>query len=474
MAEAAPNLEPLSAVDAAFLSIEDERDPMHVALACLFEKVPELTVGGKLDTQRIVEYHERAAARLPRFRRRLATAPYTGHPFFVEGQDLDWAEHVRCLELPAPGKLSQLKELLGRIYTEPLVRTRPLWETWVIDGLEGGRFATVSKAHHAVVDGVSGVIALSTFLRGSPDPAMPERAALDVTAPSSKELLRADLDRRRSGVRDFARELRAHGSGSGKAAASGVGPWARALLRSSSRTPLNPSHIGALRLFDWARIDLERVRAVKRACDATVNDVVLAIVAGAVRAYLAEAADVDRVEMRALVPVSLHDGSDTHLHNAVSMRILPLFVHERDPRQRLLGIRDAARDSKRSRASDLFELVELLLENGSQRFVRLMLRAALARRPFNLIITNIPGPQFPLYLLGARLLETYPLVPLFINQSVGIAVLSYCGGLYFGFNADAASMDDLPRFVRCVLRSMQELEETFGVVTTGQEVRSLR
>lgn len=461
--------ERMRVVDRAFLSIEDERDPMHIALLGIFDKGPLALADGKLDQERLRRYAREVAANLSKFRRRVVSLPWLDAAFLCDDPNFDLAYHVRYVELDSPGTDAQLKALVSRIFTEPLGRDRPLWEMWCIDGLEKNRFAVVTKVHHCLVDGVAGVAVLAAMLRATPDARLePQPARPTPALPSARELLRLELRHRLKqskallmGIRTVFRRPE-ETARAGRDLARGVGAAMVEWLRRAPSTLLNPPHVGAIRQFDWLTLDFERVRAVKLVARVTVNDVVLATVTGGVRLYL-QRHDVDtaRVRPRAMVPVSLHKPGESHLQNEVSFMLTELPIDEGDPKRRLERIADATRRAKASGQSRALGVLEVLAEHSVPSVVGVLVRLTMAIRPFNLIVTNVPGPRFPLYLLGARLLDAFPLVPLYVSQSVGIAVLSYAGRLHFGFNADTASMKDVSVFKRCVQESFEALEAAY-------------
>jgi WS/DGAT/MGAT family acyltransferase len=460
--------ERLSALDRAFLSIEDERDPMHIALLGIFDKGPLTLDDGQLDRERLRLYSCDVIASLPKFRQRVVTVRWLGAVFLCDDPEFDLDYHVRFVELDPPGNETQLKALVSRIFTEPLARDRPLWQMWCIDGVEKNRFAVVTKVHHCLVDGVAGVAVIAAMLRTTPDTSSTshpvQRAAVH---PSPRELLRSELGHRLAqskallhGVPDVPRSLEETANNQPDLA-RGVRALAQWFRRAPS-TRLNPRHVGAIRRFDWLRLDFERVRAVKRAAGVTVNDVVLATVAGGLRLYLERhGVDPSPLRLRAMVPVSLHKPGETHIRNEVSLMLTALPVDEADPKRRLERIAEATHRAKMSGQSRVLGVLEVLAELTVPGVTGLLVRLAMAIRPFNVIVTNVPGPGFPLYLLGAPLLDALPLVPLYVSQSVGIAVLSYAGGLYYGFNVDAASMKDVSVFARCVRESFEAVEAAY-------------
>jgi diacylglycerol O-acyltransferase / wax synthase len=462
-------IESLTALDSAFLAIEDERNHMHVALTAIFEREPLTTASGQLDTDRILRYARTVMRTLPRFCSRLERVPLLLEPVLVEDPSFDPGQHLRFIELSPPGDDTQLKELVGRIYSEALDRSRPLWEQWFVDRLEGGRIAVVTKVHHCLIDGVAGIEALTSFLSPTPDGPIPaEDPPHARTEPvTRRELLTRELRHRVSGQSALLdvvrRDLHAGRLRPREllGAARRFATTVRHALRPTSRTALNPRRIGAIRAFDGVRFPLDDVRAIKRAAGATVNDVVLAVVTGAVRRYLVHhGEDVTETRFRALVPVSLHQPGG-ELRNEISFMLTDLPVAEVDARARLQAIARATDESKRSGQTEALALAGALADLTVHGAIALAAQCAIRMRPFNVIVTNIPGPGIPLYLLGARLLSVYPMVPLYMNQAVGIAILSYDGNLYFGLNGDSDHMADLGWFAASLLTSFRDLQRAF-------------
>lgn len=457
------NYERLTALDNLFLVFESPTTPMHVGSAAVFETADLCTPGGGVDIDRIRQYTASRLHLIPRYRQRLARVPLEQRNVWVDDPHLDLDYHIPHTSLPKPGDEAQLKQLAANIFAQPLDLTRPLWETWVVEGLEDGRFALLFKVHHCMVDGVSGADLLAVLLTPSPHPSItPGPRWIPRAIPQGAELLRDQLaERIKLPVSLAAHVLRhplAAASEIGTALAA-VGESLAPTLRSASPTPFNQP-IGAHRRFDWAVMDLAAIRDVKNAVDGTVNDVVLASVAGAVRMFLRRrGVDVSGITFRVFVPVSLRSISEHGaLGNRVASWIVDLPLGERDPRQRLLQIRDTTRQLKQSHQARGAEVLTELAEWTSGSLVGMLMRlAAQTTLPFNLVVTNVPGPPGPLYLLGSRMQAVYPLVPLFVNFGMGVALFSHAGRLFWGFNADRDVMPDLAVFVEMLDRAFGEL-----------------
>lgn len=457
--------ESLTALDSVFLTIEDEQNLMHVGLTGVFQLGPLAAPAGGLDMPRVRRYAASVLSNLPRqWRQRVARVPLLRHRVWVDDTGFDLDRHVRYVTLPPPGDDRQLRDLVGRLYSEPLARDRPLWEDWFIDGLLGDRFAVVMKAHHSMVDGVSGIAVLAAMLRADagdrivePEPWTPE------PAPAPGALLLEELRRRAKEPRQLLRAVQSRVAGVELAslrrdAVSGLRSMLRTSLHPSTRTSINPRHIGWERRFDWVTFDLEAVRAVKQNANAKLNDVVLALVTGALRRFLVERGDsVEGLDFRAMVPVSTHATDEQAVHNRVSLMLTPLPLAERSAARRLELIMHTMAHAKSAHQSTAVTVGEQLADLTSAGLLSVAVRGLIHLRPFNIIVTNIPGPQFPLYLLGAELLEAAPMVPLYANQGVGIAIVSYNGKLFFGFNADAAYVEDLSTLTSALSAELDEL-----------------
>lgn len=459
--------ERLTALDASFLELEDDNSHMHVAAALLFRPGPLRRSDGGLEMDKIRDYVESRLEHIPRYRQRIAQIPVEGGPVWIDDPSFNLFYHVRHTSLPKPGSLRQLKRTCGRLVSQKLDRSKPLWEIWVIEGIEGDRFAVVTKVHHAMVDGVSGVDLLAVLLSPTDDSSFePARPWRPRPAPGGAGMLTRELWRRTGLVSGAARRLGdvlsdpAGAIRDSRNALEGLSETLSAGFTPASDTPLNPM-IGPHRRFDWHRLDLGELKSIRTAFGGTLNDVVLATVAGAVRRFLqGRDIEIDGLDFRAMIPVSLRKASEHGaLGNRVAQLIAPLPVTEADPVRRLRTITQTTSKLKRSHQAEASEWLESLGDWTASGALGQLVHAATLRRPFNLVVTNVPGPPMPLYMLGAPMLEPYPLVPLFVNQALGIALFSYCDGLYWGFNSDWEALPDLHDFVTAIEASFRELHE---------------
>jgi WS/DGAT/MGAT family acyltransferase len=447
----------LTAIDATFLAIEDENVHMHVGAITIFEGGALLRDGG-LDFARIRRLAGPALRRNRRFRQRLEHVPLIGQPVWVDDARFQLDYHLRHTALPEPGDERQLKRLFGRVMSQKLDLHKPLWEMWFVEGLPGDRFAVITKVHHCMIDGVSGVDLLATLMdpeaeaeaqRAEEEAAVP-REPLPRPAPSGLELL-ADEARRRLALPLEAlragREALAHPIAGARELAGAVESLREILtpgFEGSSHTPLNPD-IGPHRRFDWMRTPLAEPREIKKRLGGTLNDVVLACVAGGVRRFLeGRGTPVNDLVFRAQVPVDVRTPEEHgELGNRVAMLVAPLPVAEPDPRRRYERVLETTARLKASRQAQGTLLLEKIGEWTSKELLAAVVHLTSQQLAFNIVVTNVPGPQVPVHMLGSRLLEIYPLVPLFSNQGVGIALFSYDGMLHWGLNADWDAVPDL-------------------------------
>jgi len=440
---------------------------MHVASVMLFEGPPP-------PYDDLLEAFERRLPLVPRYRQRLAFVPLgQGRPRWVDDPHLNLRYHVRATALPSPGSEELLKDLAGRVFSQQLDRDKPLWEVWLVDGLEDDRFAVLSKTHHALVDGISGVDIISVLFDTSPQPAAPTDPGdrwLPRPVPSGAQLLGEALLERATVPGEIARSLRAVLRGpqrileGARDAAVGVGAMAWSGLSPAPTTPYNKS-IGPHRRFTWVRADLRELKAIKDELGGTVNDVVLATVAGGLGKHLRRRGqNTDGLELKAMVPVSVRgDLERGALGNRVAAMMAPLPVWCQEPVARLDLVREQLKDLKSGGqavgAQVLTDLSGFAPPTIMGQASRLMSR----QRFFNLVVTNVPGPQFPLYLLGRRMLDPFPMVPLAKNQALGVALLSYDGHINFGLVGDFDLLWDLDDFARDVEDSLRELAAAAGV-----------
>ena len=463
-----PYFEPLSHLDASFLALETPTTHMHVAGVAVFEAGPLQRPGGGIDIERIKAHIQGKLQYIPRYRQRLAFVPAINRPVWVDDDHFNFEYHVRHTSLPRPGRDQQLKLLAGRIVSQQLDRAKPLWELWVVEGLEQDRFAVIAKIHHCMIDGVSGVDLTTILLNVVPTETIEEAPPWTPRpVPNNSQLVVAEAARvarrtvdtltnlptMRSRSREMAKTMGGRAVAAYESLRSG---W----LSTASRTPLNPD-LGPNRRFDWTETSLEDVKAIKRSLGGSVNDVVLAIVAGAIRQFLVEERGfaVDDAEFRVMNPVSTRSPDQKGaLGNQVAMWLVHLPIAEGDVVTRLQKIREETSRLKSTNqalgASTLVELsrgTPLTLISIANRVVGPMIR------PFNLTVTNVPGPQFPMYLLESRMIANYPIVPLWSQHGLGLAVFSYNGHLQWGIHVDFDAVPDTERVALALQNATSEL-----------------
>jgi WS/DGAT/MGAT family acyltransferase len=461
--------ERLSAMDRFFVDMEQHNTHMHVAGTMLFEGGPLRKADGGLDIKRIRDYIASRLHLIPRYRQRLSYVPLENHPVWIDDERMNIRYHVRHTSLPRPGDMEQLKILSGRIMSQKLDRSRPLWELWVVEGLEDDRFAMISKTHHCMIDGISGVDLMTVLMNLTPDDSFEDAPTWNPQPPPGNiEMLRdAALRRMSAPLRALgaAQHVVMNPRSACASVAESVGALGQTLgvgMRGASDTPLN-RQIGAFRRFDWVTLDLTDIKIIKNELGGTVNDVVLATVAGAIGRFLEKRGITDkqqeRMNFRVFCPVSVRPESDRgRLGNQVSGMLVDLPIAEHSPRRRIGKIAETTAHLKEQKQALGAEVLAAVSEWTMPTLLSLAARLAVRTRAYNIIVTNVPGPQIPLYMLGARLLEAYPLVPLFRNQALGIALFSYDGKLCWGFNADWDLMPDLRDFVRSVREAFDELK----------------
>jgi WS/DGAT/MGAT family acyltransferase len=462
--------ERLSALDATFLHLESPGVHMHVGAVAVFAGEALRTPEGGLDFERIRALAEPALRRNPRFRQRLERIPVFGHYAWVDDSQFHFDYHVRLTALPEPGDERQLKRLAGRIFSQKLDLHRSPWEMWFIEGLADGRFAVLTKIHHCMADGVSGADLLAGFMAASADEAGARAAPrwIPRPAPGGARLFADELARRAAlpwkvgatALRLLRQPTQVLEEGSHAARALGNALFSA--LGSASSTPLNDA-VGPYRRFDWTQMDLAALREVKTRLGGTVNDVVLAVVAGAMRCFLERRSlRTEGLDFRAMMPVSVRARDERgKLGNRVAFLIARLPVEEADPAARYRRVLDTTRRLKASDVVEGGELLEGLSDWTLTTLVAQVSRIAARTRSYNMVVTNVPGPERELRLLGARLEEVYPLVPLFSNQALGIALFSYGDRMFWGLNADwdaVPDLHDLPDAIQQELETLRKLD----------------
>jgi len=434
---------------------------MHVGACTIFD-------GPAPDHDQLIEAIVARLHLVPRYRQRLAFVPFEqGRPVWADDPHFNPRYHVRDTALPRPGGEDELKRLAGRVFSQALDRSRPLWELWLVEGLQDGRFALLSKTHHALVDGISGVDIATVLFDAAPDPMPvtgPDAEWIPRPPPSQSQLLADALLERATAPGEIVRGVRAalrgprHLAGRVGEGLVGVGAMAWAGMNPAPPSPFNV-RIGPHRRFTWVRGDLDTFKAIKDATGGTVNDVVLTVVAGALGRYMRlHGHPTDDVVLKAMVPISVRADVDRGaLGNRVSAMWAPLPVGMTDPIQRLLRIRHEMHGIKDSGQAVGAQVLTHLSGFAPPTIVAQAARLQARQRFFNVVVTNVPGPQFPLYLLGHELDAIFPLVPLATNTALGIAIMSYNGQLNFGLSADFDALPDVEMLAEEIESCIEEI-----------------
>ncbi|MGN6255804.1 MAG: WS/DGAT/MGAT family O-acyltransferase [Solirubrobacterales bacterium] len=451
--------ERLSGLDTSFLHLERSGAHMHVASTSIFE--------GSAPTH--AEFRDHIASRLhlvPRFRQKLRFVPLgQSRPVWVDDPHLNLDYHVRQTALPAPGSDEQLRNLAARIFSQQLDRSKPLWELWLVEGLSGDRFAIIGKSHHALVDGVSGVDITTVLFDLDPEPAGTSDKAppwLARPEPTDLQLLSEALKERATSPKEIYRGFRAALRGP-RHVLRGLGATSK-MVTAGMAAPSSVFNveIGPHRRFQMTQTDLAELKRVKDAHGGTVNDAILSIVAGGIGRYLrARGHDTDGLELRAMVPVSVR-APEEHgaLGNRVSAMMAPLPVWCEDPVERLRLMTGEMGDLKSSGQAVGAEILTKLTDFAPGTIVSQAARLQPAQRFFNLVVTNVPGPQFPLYVLGRKMESIFPMVPLARRQALCVGIMSYNGQVNFGLIGDYDAMADLDSFALDLEAATQEVIAT--------------
>jgi diacylglycerol O-acyltransferase / wax synthase len=479
----------LTSLDAQFLALESSRQTGHVGGLAILD--PSTAPGGKLDLADICRLMDERLPQLPPFRWRLVEVPFgLDYPYWVDDEEFDLDFHVRELALPPPGNKLQLSEQVARIMARPLDRARPLWELYLVHGLEGGRVGMLTKIHHSVIDGMSGAEIMGVLLdlepQGREVPPLIERAPGERDgAPGELGMLARGL----LGVPRYpVRLLRSLPSAlpnldeTAFSALPGAGTVARAASRLQrlgrnegevvGRLSLKPPRtsfnrrVSPHRRFVFGQLSLDEVKEVKNAYGYTVNDVIVALCAGAVRRWLIEHDELPEDPLVAQIPISVRSEEEAGTYgNKIVLMHVPLFTNIEDPLERMHKTHEALRTMKeRHRAlpadvlQDANHFIPPAVFSRAARATFALTSSAPGRPSWNLVISNVPGPQFPLYCAGARLEANYPVSVITDGMGLNITVMSYCGHLDFGIVADRDQMPDVWSLIDWLGEALEELK----------------
>jgi len=460
MEPASHELDRLTAIDAQFLTNENENSHMHIGAVMIFEG----------DPPSYDEFKAHIASRLdfvPRYRQKLVYPPYgTGRPLWADDPDFNLNYHLRHTALPGAGDERALKILASRLFSQSLDRAKPLWEMYLVEDLDDDRFAIIIKSHHAMIDGISGVDIGTVIFDVTPDaePIVPKQDWKPAALPSNMSLLER-------GAKELATEpiklgekaigaLRSPSGLVGRVgeSAEGLAEVARALADSAPDVPLNVP-IGPHRRITWTSAPLDEFKRIKDVFGTTVNDVVLAIAAGSIRKWLVEReVDTDGLELRAMVPVSVRsDDERGQLGNKLATMRAPLPVYEPDPVARLEIVSASMDGLKQSKQALGAEVIARLNDFAPPTLLAQAARLTFSTRLFNLLVTNVPGPQIPLYVLGRKLERPFPVAFLAKNHGLAIGVMSYSGQVNIGLIGDFDALPDIGQVRRGLNESLAEL-----------------
>jgi len=461
------HLDRLTAVDASFLSNENSNAHMHVGALLIFEGPPPKYTD-------LVEHVRNRLALVPRFRQKLVTPPLEmGRPLWADDVNFNLTYHIRHTALPSPGGEAQLKRLTARIFSQALDRSKPLWELWLAQGLERDRFAILTKTHHAMVDGISGVD-IGTVLfdfEPVPEPVQIEDDWVPQPPPGTAELVaRGVSDAVATPIHLAQRAVDAvrHPETTARKAAEGLSEIASAFADPAPDVPLNQP-IGPHRRYVWASSELASFKRIKDALGGTVNDVVLAAVTGSLRNWLQRRGlRTEGLELRALVPVSIRTEDERgNLGNRIALMRGPLPVYVADPVRRLRTISEEMAGLKRSKQALGAEVISRFNDFAPPTLLAQASRINFTTRLFNLIVTNVPGPQLPLYVLGRELQDVFPVAFLPENHALAVAIMSYNGKVGFGLLADYDSMEDIEVIGDGIGEALAELEAAAGTAAAA-------
>ncbi|MGE5287271.1 MAG: WS/DGAT/MGAT family O-acyltransferase [Micromonosporaceae bacterium] len=463
----------MSGLDAGFFFGENDKTPLQIASVAVFEGEPP-------SYDDLVRLILTKLPQVPRYRQRVRTIPLNiARPVWVDDQHFQIHYHVRHAAVPPPGDTQELRNLVGRILAQRLDFSRPLWEAWLIEGLQGGRWAVISKTHHCMMDGIGGSDLMTLMFGLSPDEGPPPEPVpwTPDAEPSTASLV---LDGVRATVGESLRQVADIPRLAGRLASDEVADFTNALPEYASRLtyPGPPALNGPAsphRRWWLARTELEEVKRTRRAIGVKVNDVILAAVARGFRDLLRARGVLSADSLvRTMVPVSIRArGQDDMMTNRVSMVLVNLPCGEPDPLRRLELVRAQMASLKASHQ-----------EVGPDTFVRLIgmapvLLPAIARAIIGMhqpvihaVTTNVPGPPIPLYVLGRKLVEVYPYVPIATGFRVSIGIVSYLGGLFFGLTGDFDAMPDIDVLGDGIIAGIHELAQAAESATpvTGEGV----
>ncbi len=451
MASVESGVEKLSGLDRSFLAMERDHAHMHIGATLIFEPGSLVDAVGRVDLKLVRDYTEARLHVLPRYRQRLAEAPVSSDLFWVDDPDFELDRHLHHVTVPAPGDAAALRDVASDLMERPLLHDRPLWEMWVCDGLADGGFAVMLKAHHCLSDGAGAVDLLAALLAVEPSTEIPDAPPFRPRLADTLRVITRDVVRVATRPMRAARALRRaveERDGLGSQLRGRLEAVGEALgdYRHTSATPFNRP-IGPHRRVEWFEAPLAGLGEIRASLGGTINDAVLAVVTSALRGFLLERnVEVGRLLLRALVPVSVRVTDDARRGNQIAMWLVDLPVEEPDPRLRHEQIRSVTGELKHSNRAHGAATLARVTDWTSSALLSSVARLIPLARPFNLLVSNVPGPQIPLHLLDARLRAGFPHAPLFLDQGLAVGLFSYDGRMCWGLISDPEVLPDLDAF----------------------------
>ncbi len=465
----------LSGLDTMFLNLEQPGLPLHVA-SVIFVDPSTAPEGFGYET--IMDVYRNRLHLLPPFRWRLVETPLgLDHPYWIDDPDFDLEYHVRRIAVPAPGDHRTLADIVARIHARPLDRSRPLWETYVIEGMADGTIAILSKNHHATIDGVSGADILGVLLDLEPTPPVPgyrEPMAAEAQPSEGEMLLRSAKGFAKQPLRMGRMAVRAAGALPllGRMAERAAPPQLRERLgeglmdKPLLQAPPSPFNgvISPHRRFAYGSLPLKDVKRIKDAYGCKLNDVVMALTGGALRRYLERTGELGVDPLQAMVPISVRsEDQKGDAGNQVNAMIAVLPTHLDDPAARLAAASSAMNVAKTGNAvpasvlRDFTQFATPALAATASRTIARLRWADRVRTPFNVVVSNVPGPPIPLYLGGARMQGIYPVSAIYDGIGLNVTLFSYRDELQFGLVADREMVPDIWGMLQDFIDEMAEL-----------------
>ncbi len=457
----AKHMDRLSSVDASFLAQEREGSHMHIGGLMIFE-------GPAPSREDFAAHLESRLHLVPRYRQKVSFPRFEmGRPLWVDDPSFNIGYHVRHAALPEPGSVEQLRLLAGRIFSQRLDRSKPLWELWLVEGYERDKFVIINKTHHSLVDGVSGAdltTVLFDLAREGTEVPPPAAAWSPASEPSDAGMVARGVGDLATTPFGLARSALGAAASPGRTlerareAAAGLGEVAWGRVSPAPETPLN-GPIGPHRRMTWARVPLTDLKEIKNEMGGTVNDVFLAVITGALHGWLrSRGVRTEGLEIRSAVPVSVRAAGDAgSMGNQITIMIgrLPTFAD--DPVERMRLVRESMKGLKESKQAVGAEVIASLEDFAPPTIFAQASRLHFSTRMYNLLTTNVPGPQFPLYLLGSEMLELVPIAFLAPDQQLAVAAMSYNGSMTLSLIGDYDGMPDLEAFADLVIEEVAAL-----------------